>query len=139
MIVTRFSANLLLLLAAAFWGYGNIAQKTVLEHLDPFSAMLDRRAAHAALRAVRTSIATEQLTQHAHREEEGRTRRYPSACVRRDAAARHDHGRVRMVGHRRTPGVEYGGDADVRTEMLPIRSVGRGERSPAAYGSPCPA
>lgn len=37
--MTRLSANLLLLLAAAFWGFGNVAQKTVLEHLDPFSAV----------------------------------------------------------------------------------------------------
>jgi drug/metabolite transporter (DMT)-like permease len=37
--MTRMGANLLLLLAAAFWGFGNIAQKTVLEHLDPFSAV----------------------------------------------------------------------------------------------------
>jgi drug/metabolite transporter (DMT)-like permease len=27
------------LLAAAFWGFGNVAQKTVLEHLDPLSAV----------------------------------------------------------------------------------------------------
>lgn len=32
-------ANLMLLLAAALWGFGNIAQKTVLEHVDPFSAV----------------------------------------------------------------------------------------------------
>jgi len=32
-------ANLLLLVAALFWGFGNVAQKTVLEHLDPFSAV----------------------------------------------------------------------------------------------------
>ena len=32
-------ANLFLLVAAALWGFGNIAQKTVLEHLDPISAV----------------------------------------------------------------------------------------------------
>lgn len=32
-------ANLMLLLAAALWGAGNVAQKTVLEHIDPFSAV----------------------------------------------------------------------------------------------------
>ena len=37
--VSRTSANLLLLVAAAFWGFGNVAQKTVLEHLDPLSAV----------------------------------------------------------------------------------------------------
>ena len=37
--MSRPVANLLLLLAAALWGFGNIAQKMVLEHLDPFSAV----------------------------------------------------------------------------------------------------
>ncbi len=37
--MTRSTANLLLLLAAALWGLGNVAQKTVLDHLDPFSAV----------------------------------------------------------------------------------------------------
>jgi drug/metabolite transporter (DMT)-like permease len=37
--MSRPLANILLLLAAALWGFGNIAQKTVLEHLDPFSAV----------------------------------------------------------------------------------------------------
>ena len=37
--MSRSLANLLLLIAAALWGFGNIAQKLVLEHLDPFSAV----------------------------------------------------------------------------------------------------
>jgi drug/metabolite transporter (DMT)-like permease len=37
--MSRTRANLLLLFAAALWGFGNVAQKTVLEHLDPFSAV----------------------------------------------------------------------------------------------------
>jgi len=37
--MSRSQANFLLLVAAAFWGFGNVAQKTVLEHLDPFSAV----------------------------------------------------------------------------------------------------
>jgi drug/metabolite transporter (DMT)-like permease len=37
--LTSRSASLLLLLAAALWGGGNVAQKTVLEHLDPISAV----------------------------------------------------------------------------------------------------
>ncbi len=37
--MSRMLANGLLLLAAALWGFGNVAQKTVLEHLDPFSAV----------------------------------------------------------------------------------------------------
>jgi drug/metabolite transporter (DMT)-like permease len=37
--VSKTRANLLLLLAAALWGFGNVAQKTVLEHLDALSAV----------------------------------------------------------------------------------------------------
>lgn len=37
--MSRTQAHLLLLVAAALWGFGNVAQKTVLEHLDPFSAV----------------------------------------------------------------------------------------------------
>ena len=37
--MSRLHANMLLLLAAAFWGFGNVAQKTVLHHLDPMSAV----------------------------------------------------------------------------------------------------
>ena len=33
-------------------------------------------------------------------------------AVERDAAARHDHVHVRMMGQRRAPGVQHGGDAD---------------------------
>jgi len=37
--MSRILANCLLLFAAALWGFGNVAQKTVLEHLDPLSAV----------------------------------------------------------------------------------------------------
>ncbi|TCL69661.1 DMT family transporter [Rhizobium sp. BK251] len=36
--MTRANAHLALLLAAALWGFGNIAQKTVLEHMGPLTA-----------------------------------------------------------------------------------------------------
>ncbi len=36
---SRFSANLVLLLAALLWGSGNVAQKTVLDHLGPFAVV----------------------------------------------------------------------------------------------------
>lgn len=48
----------------------------------------------------------EQLAEHAHRKQEGRPRRYPSASAQCDAAARHDHVDVRMMRHRRAPGME---------------------------------
>ncbi len=37
--MSKTKANLLLLLAAALWGFGNVAQKTVLDHLDALSAV----------------------------------------------------------------------------------------------------
>lgn len=37
--MSKLHANLLLLLAAALWGFGNVPQKTVLDHLDPLSAV----------------------------------------------------------------------------------------------------
>ncbi|MBZ7927336.1 DMT family transporter (plasmid) [Ensifer adhaerens] len=37
--MSRTRANLLLLFAAALWGFGNVAQKTVLEHLDALNAV----------------------------------------------------------------------------------------------------
>ncbi|WP_287249706.1 EamA family transporter [Mesorhizobium sp.] len=49
-------ANCLLLLAAAFWGFGNVAQKTVLDHLDPLSAV-DMRCLIAGLMAAPASAA----------------------------------------------------------------------------------
>ncbi|MER9489462.1 DMT family transporter [Mesorhizobium sp. M0563] len=36
--MSKLHANLLLLLAAALWGFGNVSQKTVLGYLDPLSA-----------------------------------------------------------------------------------------------------
>ena len=47
--MTRVQANLLLLVAAGLWGFGNVAQKTVLEHLDPLSAVGLRCLIAAAL------------------------------------------------------------------------------------------
>ncbi|TPL06870.1 DMT family transporter [Mesorhizobium sp. B2-4-14] len=37
--MSKLKANLLLLVAAAMWGFGNVWQKTVLDHLDPLSAV----------------------------------------------------------------------------------------------------
>ncbi len=43
------SAHLALLLAAAFWGFGNVAQKTVLDYLGPLGATCLRCAIAAAV------------------------------------------------------------------------------------------
>jgi hypothetical protein len=42
---------------------------------------------------------------------------------RRDAAARHDHVHVRVMRHRRAPGVEHGGDADPRAQVLRVAAM----------------
>jgi len=51
----------------------------------------------------------------------------PARSVRRQAAARNDHVDMRMMGHRRAPGVEHGGEADARAQMLGIGGD-RGQR-----------
>ena len=43
----------------------------------------------------------------------------------RNAAARHDHVDMRMVGHGRPPSMEHGGDTDPGTEMLGIGGNGQ--------------
>lgn len=62
----------------------------------------------------------EQCAQHTHRQQEGGTRGDPVRSTERDAAARHDHMEVRMVGHRRAPGVKDGGKADAGAEVLRV-------------------
>lgn len=47
--MSRQTAHLLLLLAAAFWGFGNISQKIVLDHVGPFTAVCLRCAIAAAV------------------------------------------------------------------------------------------
>jgi len=66
----------------------------------------------------------EQLGKHADRQQEGRPRRDPALAVERDPAAGHDHVDVRVVRHRRAPGVEDGGGADARAEMTGVGGDG---------------
>ena len=73
----------------------------------------------------------EQAREHAHRQEEAGPARYPAFAVERDAAARHDHVDVRMMGERRAPGMENRGDADAGAEVLGVggdrdQRLGRG-------------
>jgi hypothetical protein len=74
---------------------------------------------------------SEQAREHADRQEEAGPARYPALAVKRDAAARHDHVDVRMMGQRRTPGMENRGDADASAEVLGLggdrgQGLGRG-------------
>jgi hypothetical protein len=43
--------------------------------------------------------------------------RYPARANEEDAAARHDHEDVRMVGEGRAPRMEHRGDADADSEF----------------------
>jgi len=70
--------------------------------------------------------AAEQTRQHANGEEEGSTARDPALAIRRDAATRHDHVHVWMVGERRAPSVEHGGDADAGAQVLGVGGDGEG-------------
>jgi hypothetical protein len=73
----------------------------------------------------------EQSREHAHGQEEARSARHPTLAVQRDAAARHDHVDVRMMGQRRAPGVQHGSQADPGAQMLRVgrdrhQRLGRG-------------
>jgi hypothetical protein len=68
--------------------------------------------------------AAEQAGEHAHRQEEATLAGDPARPVRRQAAAGHDDVDVRMVGQRRAPGVQYGGEADARAQVLRIGGDG---------------
>jgi hypothetical protein len=59
----------------------------------------------------------EEPAQYPHRQQEGRTGRYPALPIGRDAAAWHDHVDMGMVRHRRSPCVEHSGDADARAKV----------------------
>ncbi len=68
--------------------------------------------------------AAEQFREHGHRQQEERPARDPPACIEREAAARHDHVHMRVVGQCRAPGVQDGQDADASAEMLGIGGDG---------------
>src|SRR5712671_951320 len=63
---------------------------------------------------------SEQAREHAYGEEEAGPAGDPALAIKRDAAARHNHVDMRMVGERRAPGVEDGerGDAPVLSEVV---------------------
>ena len=71
--------------------------------------------------------AAEQAGEHAHGQEEAGLAGDPARTVRRQAAAGNDGVDVRMVGQRRAPGVQHGGEADAGAEMLGVGGD-RGQR-----------
>jgi hypothetical protein len=68
--------------------------------------------------------ATKEARQHAHRQEEAGLAGDPARPVRRQAAAGNDDVDMRMMGQRRAPGVEHGGEADARAQMLRVGGDG---------------
>ena len=71
--------------------------------------------------------AAEQAGQHPHGQEEAGLAGDPARAVQRQAAAGNDDVDVRMVGQRRAPGVQHGGEADARAQMLRVGGD-RGQR-----------
>ena len=79
----------------------------------------------------RQHLALEQARQHVDMHEEVGARGDPSRTVEREPSTRHDHMHVRMMGERRTPGVQHGRDTDPCAKALGIsgdgeRRLGRG-------------
>ena len=68
--------------------------------------------------------AAEETRKDAHGQEETGLAGDPARPVRRQAAAGNDDVDVRMMGERRAPGVEYGGEADARAQMLRVGGDG---------------
>jgi hypothetical protein len=68
--------------------------------------------------------AAEQARQHAHGQEEAGLAGDPARPVRRQAAAGNDDVDMRMVGQRRAPCVQHGGEADARAQMPGIGGDG---------------
>ena len=66
----------------------------------------------------------EQAGEHPHRQEEAGLAGDPARPVRRKAAAGNDHVDVGMMGQRRAPGVQHGGEADARAQMLRVGGDG---------------
>src|SRR5208337_237883 len=68
--------------------------------------------------------AAEQAREDAHGEEEAGPAGDPARPVWRQAAAGDDDVDMGMMGQRRAPGVEDGGEADARAEMLRVGGDG---------------
>ena len=73
----------------------------------------------------------EQRRENLHGQEIAWSARDPLRSIRRQAATRHDHVHMRVVGERRAPGVQHRHEANASAEMLGIsgdreRGLGRG-------------
>ena len=66
----------------------------------------------------------EQAREYAHGQEEASPAGDPARSVRRQTASGNDDVNVRMVGQRRAPGVQHGGEADPRAQMLRVGGDG---------------
>jgi hypothetical protein len=72
-----------------------------------------------------------QLGEHADGQEEAGSASDPATAIEADAAAGRDHMHMRVMRHRRAPGVQHRGDSDARAQMLgvggdPEQRLGRG-------------
>src|SRR6516165_6081622 len=62
----------------------------------------------------------EQAGKHSHRQQKAGLAAHPMCPVEGYPATRHDHVDVRVMGHRRSPGVEHRSSADASAEVLGI-------------------
>src|SRR6267142_1547772 len=69
-------------------------------------------------------LAAEQARQQVDMHEEVGARGDPSRAVEREPSTRHDHVHVRMMGERRAPAVQHGGDTDPRPKSLGVACDG---------------
>ena len=69
--------------------------------------------------------APEQGTEDAHRQQECGARGDPARAIARDTSAGYDHMDMGMMGQRRAPAVQDGGDADMGAQMLWIGGDGQ--------------
>ena len=81
----------------------------------------------------------EEPRQHPHGQEEAGLAGDPARSVGRQAAAGNDDMDVRMMGERRAPGVQDGGEADARAQMLRVggdrdQRLGRGPEQEVVDG-----
>ena len=72
----------------------------------------------------RQHLALEQARQHVDMHQEVGACGDPSRAVEREPSTRHDHMHVRMMGKRRAPGVQHGGNTEPRAEAPGIGSDG---------------
>ena len=77
----------------------------------------------------------EQAREHAHRQEEAWPAGDPLFAIGRDAATGHDTMQVRVMGHRRSPGMQHGAHTDAGADTLKYTAINELGDQIAAFSS----